>query len=110
MGKGDKKTRKGKIWIGSHGVSRHKKKNKTYVAQPEKVQEKNVVTLEVPEPQIAVEEKPKKTKKAITPKENPAEIEEPKAKKSSSKKTEAKKDSENADSVAEKPKTKKAAK
>jgi 30S ribosomal protein S31 len=26
MGKGDKKTRRGKIWIGSFGVSRPKKK------------------------------------------------------------------------------------
>jgi 30S ribosomal protein S31 len=34
MGKGDKKTKKGKIWIGSFGVSRPKKaKNKKTMPQ-----------------------------------------------------------------------------
>ena len=110
MGKGDKKSRKGKIWIGSYGVRRHKKKTKTFVAQPEKVQVKEAVRVEIPEQVVAIEEKPKKAKKVTAPKANLSETEEPKAKKSTSKKTEAKKESEDLESVAEKPKTKKAPK
>jgi hypothetical protein len=91
-------------------VRRHKKTNKTLPAQPEKVQEKIVVNPEVPEPQIAIEEKPKKTKKVVAPKATTSETEEPKAKKSSSKKADAKTESENAETIVEKPKTKKAAK
>ena len=34
MGKGDKKTKKGKIWAGSYGVSRKKKQATTFVAKP----------------------------------------------------------------------------
>lgn len=35
MGKGDKRTRKGKIWRGSNGVSRPKKQKKDKTGQNE---------------------------------------------------------------------------
>ena len=34
MGKGDKKSKKGKIWSGSYGVSRKRKKSSGFVATP----------------------------------------------------------------------------
>ena len=37
MGKGDKKSKKGKISSGSYGVSRKRKKNTPYVAKVKKV-------------------------------------------------------------------------
>lgn len=39
MGRGDKRTTKGKIWRGSHGKTRNKKTNS--VAQPKKEVKKN---------------------------------------------------------------------
>jgi 30S ribosomal protein S31 len=38
MGKGDKKTKRGKIIIGSHGVSRLKKKSKVVAVKVKKVE------------------------------------------------------------------------
>lgn len=40
MGKGDKKSRRGKIHIGSHGARRPRKRVKTYVAPPAGLKEK----------------------------------------------------------------------
>jgi len=40
MGKGDKKTKKGKIKLGSHGKSRPKKKNTTKPAEKKATSEK----------------------------------------------------------------------
>ncbi len=39
MGKGDKKSKKGKIFLGSHGKRRPKLKKKKYVPVPEKPKE-----------------------------------------------------------------------
>jgi len=36
MGKGDKKTRRGKIWKGTYGVTRPRKVNKQSAEQPAK--------------------------------------------------------------------------
>ena len=36
MGKGDKKTRRGKIWRGTTGNSRPKKRKETVVTEPKK--------------------------------------------------------------------------
>ena len=53
MGRGDKKTRKGKIWKGSYGVSRRRKAIKGKLAP---VTAKAVVPVPVV---VTVEEKPK---------------------------------------------------
>ncbi|OFX21587.1 MAG: ribosomal small subunit protein bTHX [Bacteroidetes bacterium GWA2_31_9b] len=64
MGKGDKKTRKGKIVIGSHGVRRPKRK-KTKAAAPS-VKPKTPVKTE---PKVKAESKAKvKTEIKETPK------------------------------------------
>ena len=68
MGRGDKKTRKGKIWKGSYGVSRRRKAIKGKVAV---VPAKVVVPVPVPVA-VAVEEKPK-AKRAPKKKEPAAE-------------------------------------
>ena len=64
MGRGDKKTRKGKIWKGSFGVSRRRKaiqgKIKPLPAKPP-----------IPVVVVTVEEKPK-AKRVSKKKENPA--------------------------------------
>jgi ribosomal small subunit protein bTHX len=65
MGKGDKKTRRGKIVLGSYGVRRKRKTNK---AIPEKVA-KPVKTAKVAKVAEVVDEvKPTKEKKAKTSK------------------------------------------
>jgi 30S ribosomal protein S31 len=48
MGKGDKKTKRGKIIAGSYGVRRSKKSNKSpvVVAKPEKIKEATVQQTE----------------------------------------------------------------
>ncbi len=75
MGKGDKKTKRGKITIGSYGVKRQKKRTKTFVAAP--VVEKKVVEEKKPvvkkqevkvEQLAVVEEKVTKVKKVAAPK------------------------------------------
>jgi len=53
MGRGDKKSRKGKIWNGSYGVSRSKKGIKARLKRANSA--KPAVAVEV----VAVEEKPK---------------------------------------------------
>jgi len=40
MGKGDKKSKKGKIFMGSYGVSRPKKASKSKSASPKKIAKK----------------------------------------------------------------------
>ncbi len=44
MGKGDKKSRRGKITMGSYGVKRPRKKNKPAVVATKKVVAKKVAT------------------------------------------------------------------
>jgi 30S ribosomal protein S31 len=44
MGKGDKKTKKGKISAGSYGVLRKRKSNPTYVAKTPKVKKEAPAT------------------------------------------------------------------
>ncbi|HNW88988.1 MAG TPA: 30S ribosomal protein THX [Bacteroidales bacterium] len=111
MGKGDKKSRKGKIWIGSYGVRRPKNKKKPYVAQPEvKEITKNVKAEEVIVQQPVVDEKIKKAKKETAPKSIETEAVVPKVKKIPAKKSEPKKESIDADLPTEKPKAKKSTK
>lgn len=68
MGKGDKKSKKGKISIGSYGVARNKKAIK---ARLRRVRSK-VAAAPVAAPVAAVEEKPK-AKRAPRKKEASAE-------------------------------------
>jgi 30S ribosomal protein S31 len=67
MGKGDKKTRRGKLFSGSFGVRRRKKTN-TYtapaVALPPKAKEVKAVAPEVKTPKAAPAKKEPKPKKA----------------------------------------------
>jgi 30S ribosomal protein S31 len=86
MGKGDKKTKRGKISMGSYGVRRPKKDKKYVAPEPVKEIKKKEVKKEevVVEKVIAAEEKPKKVKKVVTPKDAAAE-EKPVAKKTTKK-------------------------
>lgn len=52
MGKGDKKTRKGKIFMGSYGVTRPQKESATRIA--------NVKSEKAPAGQVKEKQKPKK--------------------------------------------------
>lgn len=83
MGKGDKKTKRGKITIGSHGVTRAKKKVKYIKPAGEvKVEKKPKKVAVAPEVLDSEASKPKKIKKV-------AETEEkPKVKKATKKETE----------------------
>ena len=56
MGKGDKKSRKGKIWKGSYGNSRKRKANKTGAAPVAKVK----VETEAAKPKPKAKKAPKK--------------------------------------------------
>ena len=69
MGRGDKKSKKGKIWNGSYGVSRSRKSIKA------RLKRETVKTAAVPVPApvvVVVEEKPK-VKRAPRKKEPAAE-------------------------------------
>jgi 30S ribosomal protein S31 len=67
MGKGDKKSKKGKIFMGSYGVSRpHNKKKVTKSASPAKL-EKKAERAEKAELKAAA---PKKAAKKVTKKED----------------------------------------
>jgi 30S ribosomal protein S31 len=99
MGKGDKKSRRGKIWIGSHGVTRPRKKANAFVVKPKaevKVKNEKPVLAEV----AIAEVEEVKVKKAAAPKAKKTETAEPKAKKeevvpeAKPKKAEAKADAE----------------
>jgi len=84
MGKGDKKSRRGKIWIGSHGVTRPRKKANAFVVKPKvevKVKNEKPVLAEV----AIAEVEEVKVKKAAAPKAKKAETAEPKAKKAEAK-------------------------
>ncbi len=83
MGKGDKKTKRGKITIGSYGVKRQKKRTKTFVAAP--VVEKKVVEEKVTK--VKKVAAPKAEKKVEKPKAETS-VEKPKAKKTTKKATE----------------------
>jgi 30S ribosomal protein S31 len=66
MGKGDKKTRRGKIIMKSYGIVRQRSKKKVTAAPP--VEEKPVVKApvkEIKKPAVKKEAKPKKPVKAI---------------------------------------------
>jgi 30S ribosomal protein S31 len=63
MGRGDKKSRKGKVWMGSYGVSRNKKAIKSRLKR---------VASAKPAVAVVVEEKPK-AKRAPRKKEPAAE-------------------------------------
>ena len=65
MGKGDKKSKKGKIWSGSYGVSRKKKKAVTFVAKP-KAKKSEPKAEEATETKEAVKKAP--AKKAVAKK------------------------------------------
>ena len=62
MGKGDKKTKKGKIWKGSYGNSRKRKANKTAPVQRVAIA-KPEVEIAAPQPK-AKKAAPKKKAKA----------------------------------------------
>jgi 30S ribosomal protein S31 len=58
MGKGDKRSRKGKIWKGSYGVSRKRKKSQgAFVPKVKKAAPKKAAAEETA---VAAEVKPKK--------------------------------------------------
>lgn len=85
MGKGDKKSRRGKINIGSHGVSRPRRKTKVAipVAEPEVVKVKaepkpkaeKKAPAKTEEPAVEVAEKPKKVVKKAPAKKTSEEAE-----------------------------------
>jgi 30S ribosomal protein S31 len=65
MGKGDRKTRRGKIRLGTYGVRRpRKKKKKVLNANLTSEVEKTEVVESVANDQVEVKEKKSKTKKA----------------------------------------------
>jgi len=65
MGKGDKKTKKGKIFAGSFGVSRKKKTNNVAVIAKPKVKKE---TAKKADTKVAVETKKPVAKKVVTKK------------------------------------------
>jgi 30S ribosomal protein S31 len=75
MGKGDKKTKRGKIFMGSYGVRRPKKVKKTVTPEPAKELNKKTIKKEevVIENVIPKEEKTKKVKSTPEPKKSVAE-------------------------------------
>jgi ribosomal small subunit protein bTHX len=68
MGKGDKKSKKGKIAMGSYGVSRKRKKKNSFVGKPVK---QNAGGKDVKEEVKAAKAAPAAAKKAA-PKKTPA--------------------------------------
>lgn len=92
MGKGDKKSKKGKIFMGSYGnTRRRKKKNRKFIVQ--KAAPKSVAAPEITKPMAeeqmagATAEAAKPKVKRAAPKKKSAEKKEPKAAKKTSKKT-----------------------
>lgn len=92
MGKGDKKSKKGKIFMGSYGnTRRRKKKNRKFIVQkaaPKPIAAPEIV-IPAAEEQMAgtIAETAKPKIKRATPKKKPTEKKEPKAAKKTSKKT-----------------------
>ena len=73
MGKGDKKSKRGKIFMGSFGVSRqHKKNNKTVVKVEQPVKKEKKVVEVAPEV-VEAEKKPVKKPSAKKPKKESEE-------------------------------------
>lgn len=71
MGKGDKKSRKGKIAMGSHGVLRPRKKVKAKTAAAKKAtapSKKNIAAVATPAKKSAATAKVAAPKKAAAPK------------------------------------------
>jgi 30S ribosomal protein S31 len=84
MGKGDKKSKRGKIWNGSYGVTRPRKKTKPAVVITDKPAKKK--------PAAPKEEKPKTEKvKVEKPKAEKPKVEKPKAEKPKAEKKTTKK-------------------
>ena len=84
MGKGDKRTKRGKIIIGSYGVLRPKKKKKLFVDKTPKPK-KSIVKVEIPE------------EKEVTPKAKKVPAKAAKAVKSDKPKTATKKTTKKAE-------------
>jgi ribosomal small subunit protein bTHX len=117
MGKGDKKTRRGKIITGSYGVRRKRHKRNSYkpaVSEPTVVKEvsKAMVAAEIPElMEVKVETKPAEPQLEKTELVVEAEVAEEKPemkttrKKAVAKTKTAAKDKEEKEKPAEKPKT-----
>jgi len=87
MGKGDIKSKKGKIRAGSYGVRRKKQRTPAYIA-PEKPAEKVAVATEEKEPEKVVA---KKTTAKKAPAKKAATTKKPAVKKAVAKKAPAKK-------------------
>ena len=69
MGKGDKKTKRGKITMGTYGVRRRRKKTKAYVAPAPKKKAAPAKTKAEPKSKTETKAKsPAKTKAAAKPK------------------------------------------
>jgi ribosomal small subunit protein bTHX len=71
MGKGDKKTKRGKIVLGSYGVRRKRKANKAVFTKVDK-EAKKVAKKVVKEVEIVEDVKPAEEKKTKTPKKTAA--------------------------------------
>jgi 30S ribosomal protein S31 len=73
MGKGDKKSKRGKILMGSYGVRRPRRKQVTAVLPAEVIEEKPVVAVKPKAPAKPKAEKPpvaeEKVNMAVTPEE-----------------------------------------
>lgn len=87
MGKGDKKTKKGKRFLGSYGVSRLQKKKTVAPAPAEK-------PAKPAKAKVEAEEKPKAPKKEAAEAKPKAPKKEPAEKKAAAPKASKKKDSE----------------
>ena len=113
MGKGDKKTKRGKIVNGSYGRLRKRKKEKTRYVKPAVAQAPKEEKAEVAEETSPVKKAPakKSTTKKTTAKKTTKTAEKaekkPAAKKTTAKKTTAKKTTEKAEGPEKKPDTKK---
>jgi len=95
MGKGDKKTKRGKIVIGSSGVRRARKK---------KIRKPGILTQAEPKPKVSIEQNPVVVVPEITPVVE--QVEEKAPKKTAVKKTAPKKPAEKVAEVEPKPKPK----
>ncbi|MCK9220116.1 MAG: 30S ribosomal protein THX [Bacteroidales bacterium] len=83
MGKGDKKTKRGKIIIGSSGITRTRKKKKTIIQsapKPEPTPKKVVEPVEIEAAKTVAK---KTTKKVVEPAEGEEKVKTPKTRKKS---------------------------
>jgi 30S ribosomal protein S31 len=91
MGKGDKKTKRGKIIMGSYGVRRPQRNKSGYTAEGKSAEEKAKTDAQ-PKEEVRKEKKKTATKKAVAEVKEEAAVETPKKKtsrKSEQKETEA---------------------